>query len=150
MTRVWLVLMLIFGALIAQENESNDPRAIIEKIRIYRLTEELDLTTEQAIEFFPRLRELQKIDADFRTQQKAILNNLRVLVGSADQEDEIVESLNRFEVILKERVERQLRKMKEIRNMLTPSQQAKYLIFQDDFEREIRRMIKEVKRLRPQ
>jgi hypothetical protein len=150
MIRVWLVLMLISGTLIAQENASNDPRAIIEKIRIYRLTEELDLTTEQAIEFFPRLRELQKIDADFRTQQQAILNDLRALVGGESQEDAIVESINRFEVILKERVERRLHKMQEIREMLTPSQQAKYLIFQDDFEREIRRMIKEVKKLRPQ
>jgi hypothetical protein len=150
MTRVWFVLMLILGSLIAQENESNDPRAIIEKIRIYRLTEELDLTTEQAMEFFPRLRELQKIDADFRTQQKVILDDLRALVGDESQEDEIVESLDRFEVILKERVERRLHKMQQIRGMLTPSQQAKYLIFQDDFEHEIRRMIKEVKKIRPQ
>jgi hypothetical protein len=148
--RVWIILMVIFGTMVAQENESSDPRAIIEKIRIYRLTEELDLTTEQAMEFFPRLRELQKIDAEFRDQQKVILDDLRALVGSAAQEKEIVESLNRFEVILKEKVERQLSKMKEIREMLTPSQQARYLIFQDDFEREIRQMIKEVRKLRPQ
>lgn len=150
MKRVWVLLMAICGILIAQESESNDPRAIIEKIRIYRLTEELDLTTEQAIEFFPRLRELQKIDADFRIQQKAILNDLREQVESEAQQEDIVESINRLEIILKERVERRLDKMKEIRNMLTPSQQARYLIFQDDFEREIRQMIKEVKRLRPQ
>ena len=150
MTRVWIMLMAIFGTMVAQENESSDPRAIIEKIRIYRLTEELDLTTEQAIEFFPRLRELQKIDADFRNQQKAILDDLRTMVGSEAYEEEIVESLNRFEIILKEKVERQLSKMKEIRKMLTPSQQARYLIFQDDFEREIRQMIKEVRKLRPQ
>jgi hypothetical protein len=150
MMRVWIILMVIFGTMVAQENESSDPRAIIEKIRIYRLTEELDLTTEQAMEFFPRLRELQKIDAEFRDQQKVILDDLRALVGSAAQEKEIVESLNRFEVILKEKVERQLSKMKEIREMLTPSQQARYLIFQDDFEREIRQMIKEVRKLRPQ
>ena len=148
--RVLFILLVIFGTLVAQENESNDPRAIIEKIRIYRLTEELDLTTQQAIEFFPRLKELQKIDADFRSQQKAILDDLRDMVRSKAQEEEIVESLNRFEVIFKERVERRLGQMKEIRNMLTPSQQARYLIFQDDFEREIRQMIKEVRKLRPQ
>jgi hypothetical protein len=149
MKRIFIILPLLFGTVIAQENDTDDPRAIIEKIRIYRLTKELDLTTEQAILFFPRLNELRKIDTDFRTEQKAVLDDLRVLIQNEGQDKEIMESLNRYEVILKDKVERQLGKMNEIRKMLTPSQQAKYLIFQDDFEREIRRMIKEVKRVRP-
>jgi len=49
MKRVLVVLLFLLGILIAQENETDDPRVIIEKIRIYRLTRELDLTTEQAI-----------------------------------------------------------------------------------------------------
>ena len=62
---------------------------------------------------------------------------------------EIKESLGAYEKILRDRVERQITKMREIQTMLTPSQQAKYLIFQDEFEREIREMIKEVKRVQP-
>jgi hypothetical protein len=146
---IFVLLPLLFVTVLAQKNEADDPRAIIEKVRIYRLTKELDLTTEQAIQFFPRLKELQKIDSGFRAQQKALLDNLRVLVQEGAQDQEITESLKRYEVILRDRVERQLGKMKEIRKLLTPSQQARYLIFQDDFEREIRQMIKEVKKIRP-
>jgi isoleucyl-tRNA synthetase len=149
MKRVLAILLVLFGVMIAQEDEKSDPRAIIEKVRIYRLTQELDLTTEQAIQFFPRLRELQKIDTDFRTEQKALLEDMRSLIEEKAEEKEILQSLNRYEVILKDKVERQLEKLREIRKMLTPEQQAKYLIFQDDFEREIRRMIKEVRKLQP-
>ncbi len=141
--------ILLFTVAVAQENEASDPRAIIEKIRIYRLTQELDLTTEQAIQFFPRLGELQKIDADFRVRQKDLLQELRGLVRNEAQDDEILRSLKQYEILLKDKVEQQLEKLKEIRVLLTPAQQAKYFIFQDDFEREIREMIKEVKKIRP-
>ncbi|KPL12954.1 hypothetical protein AMJ74_05895 [candidate division WOR_3 bacterium SM1_77] len=65
------------------------------------------------------------------------------------EQKEILKSLSRYETIFKEKVERQLSKMGEIRELLTPVQQARYLIFQDEFEREIRRMIKEVRKLKP-
>jgi len=149
MKRVLIVLPFLLGILIAQENETDDPRVIIEKIRIYRLTRELDLTTEQAIKFFPKLNELQKIDKDFRARQEEILDNLKAMIHEDAEQKEIMKSLSRYETIFKEKVERQLSKMGEIRELLTPVQQARYLIFQDEFEREIRRMIKEVRKLKP-
>jgi len=149
MQRILVSLAVLSVLLIAQEDEVNDPRAIIEKIRIYRLTKELDLTTEQAIEFFPRLNELQKIDKDFRAQQVEIIASLKELVRGEAEDGEIQQSLSRYEALLKDKVERQLSKLKEIRGVLTPGQQAKYLIFQDEFERDIREMIKEVRKLQP-
>jgi hypothetical protein len=144
-----LVLLLTVAVTHAQESEAQDPRAIIEKVRIYRLTSELDLTTEQAVELFPKLNELQKIEREFRDQQMKIIEHLREQVGTSAPDTEIIKSLSRYEGIFKERLERQLKKMREIKKMLTPSQQARYIIFQDEFEREIREMIREVKKLRP-
>ena len=150
MIRSLVLLTIVLAISFAQDNETNDPRAIIEKVRIYRLTKELDLTTEQAIEFFPKLNELQKVDREFRNTQQKILGELRILVRDSAPDIEIIESLTKYEDALKNRVERQILKIKELRKMLTPNQQARYLIFQDEFEREIRRMIKEVRRLHPQ
>ncbi len=148
--KAFIVFFLILVALShGQESDSRDPREIIEKVRIYRLTKELDLSTEQAIEFFPKLNELQKIDNEFREQRREILVHLKELLGTGAPDNEITESLGAYERILRDRVECEINKMREIRTMLTPSQQAKYLIFQDEFEREIREMIKEVKRLQP-
>lgn len=144
-----LVLLLTLTVTHAQESGAQDPREIIEKVRIYRLTRELDLTTEQAVELFPKLNELQKIEREFRDQQLAIIEHLREQVGTSAPDTEIIRSLGRYEGIFKERLERQLKKMGEIKKMLSPVQQARYIIFQDEFEREIREMIREVKKLRP-
>ncbi|UCD19293.1 MAG: hypothetical protein JSU64_07720 [candidate division WOR-3 bacterium] len=145
--RIVLVMLSIIVAV--GFGQENDPRAIIEKVRIYRLTKELDLTTEQAVELFPKLSELQKIEREFRNQQLEIIEDLKKQVGGNAPDVDIIKSLTRYEGIFRERIERQLSKMGEIRKMLTPSQQARYIIFQDEFEREIREMIKEVKKLRP-
>ncbi len=149
MKRFLVVLTILFAISFAQNNEKHDPRVIIENVRIYRLTKELDLTTEQAIEFFPKLNELQKVDREFRSKQQQILGELRILVQDSAPDIEIIETLTRYEDIFKGRVERQVMKRQELRKMLTPNQQARYLIFQDEFEREIKRMIQEVKRLHP-
>lgn len=149
MKRFLVVLTILFAISFAQNNEKHDPRVIIENVRIYRLTKELDLTTEQAIEFFPKLNELQKVDREFRSKQQQILGELRILVQDSAPDIEIIETLTRYEDVFKDRVERQVMKRQELRKMLTPNQQARYLIFQDEFEREIKRMIQEVKRLHP-
>lgn len=149
MKRFLVVLTILFAISFAQNNEKHDPRVIIENVRIYRLTKELDLTTEQAIEFFPKLNELQKVDREFRSKQQQILGELRILVQDSAPDIEISEILTRYEDVFKGRVERQVMKRQELRKMLTPNQQARYLIFQDEFEREIKRMIQEVKRLHP-
>lgn len=149
MKRLLVIICLLFVISFAQGNETNDPRAIIEQIRIYRLTKELDLTTEQAYVFFPKLNELQKIDQEFRAEQQAILKELRVLIQNDSREAEILNSLSRYEGIFRDRVERQINKLREIRDMLTPNQQAKYLLFQDEFEREIRQLIKQVRKRHP-
>lgn len=149
MKRFLVVLTILFAISFAQNNEKHDPRVIIENVRIYRLTKELDLTTEQAIEFFPKLNELQKVDREFRSKQQQIMGELRILVQDSAPDIEIIETLTRYEDVFKDRVERQVMKRQELRKMLTPNQQARYLIFQDEFEREIKRMIQEVKRLYP-
>jgi len=49
-----LILLGLAVLSFSQTFDENDPRAIIEKVKIYRLTKDLDLTTEQAILFFPK------------------------------------------------------------------------------------------------
>jgi Spy/CpxP family protein refolding chaperone len=142
-----LTVVVVFAP--SQESETPDPGEIIETIRIYRLTNELDLTTEQAVEFFPKLNELQKIENEFHQRRQEILHNLREQLASGAPDKEIRESLDAFEKTIRERVDRKIEKMREIRTLLTPRQQAKYLIFEDEFERDIREMIKEVKKSRP-
>jgi Spy/CpxP family protein refolding chaperone len=139
------LLTICFG----QPFHEKDPRAIIEKVRIYRLTQELDLTTEQAMVFFPKLTELQNIEKDFAKEKMQILHKLKDLIRDEIDEEEILKTVSRYEAVQKKKFEEQIKKIKEMWQILTPVQRAKYLIFQEEFNREIREMIKEIKKHRP-
>jgi len=143
------IILLCLGVLsFSQHFDEKDPRAVIEKVRIYRLTQELDLSTEQAMKFFPKLNEFQKIEREFNKQRMDIIFELKALIMSNADDQKISEVVNRFEELQKEKFKKQFAKMKEMWEILTPVQRAKYLIFEDEFNREIREMIKKVKKLR--
>ncbi len=144
--------LLIFLGLtvfcLAQPFNDDDPRAIIEKVKIYRLTQELDLTTEQAVRFFPKLNDLQKIERKFGEDKMRIIHGLKELLKEHASDEKILEVVAKFEELQKDKLTKQIEKMKEIWQILTPVQRAKFLIFQEEFNREIREMIKKIKKHR--
>ncbi|UCC11697.1 MAG: hypothetical protein JSW02_10155 [candidate division WOR-3 bacterium] len=143
-----LFLLMLAPLLIAQSADEQDPRAIIEKIRIWRLTQELDLSTEQTAMLFPKLNELRKIEKTYNEQKRRILVELKDLLDRKASDEELTEVLSRYQEMNRQKMEVQIAKMAEIKKILTPVQQARYLIFEDEFNREIREMIKEVKKLK--
>lgn len=142
-----IFLFMPLMVLVAPEPyDKKDPREIIEKVRIYKLTEALDLTEEQATKFFPHLREMRKSEQEFQKQRLELIQKLRDLIKTNAREDEIVNILNRFQEIQKKRVAAQMKEIENLRQILTPLQQGKFLIFQEDFEREIRELIRKVRK----
>lgn len=143
-----VILLGLIAISSSQPFNNEDPRAIIEKVRIYRLTQELDLTTEQAMEFFPKLHELQKIEKTFRQKKIQILFELRNLLKNDADDKEILIVVSKYEDIQRKKIEDQIEKIKEMWKILTPVQRAKFLIFQEEFDDEIRKMIRQVKKHR--
>jgi hypothetical protein len=151
----WLVLIVPFVSLFGQgpmpppEPGEKDPRAIIEKVRIYLLTEKLDLSTEQAVKFFPKLNELRKIEDDFQKERMEIMVRLENQVADKASEKDLRQTLDGFENLIKTKADKDKKIRDELKNVLTPVQQAKFLIFQTKFEKEIRDMIREIRGNRP-
>ncbi len=143
-----LVLLALITVCFAQPFDDQDPRAIIEKVKIYRLTQELDLTTEQAVVFFPKLNELQKIKREFGEGKMEIINELKKLIDNDGSQEAILEQVSKYEKLLQDKLTKQMNKMKELLKILTPIQRAKFLIFQEEFNKEIREMIKNIKKHR--
>ncbi len=142
-----ILLFLPVLMLVAQEPyDKKDPREIIEKVRIYKLTEALDLTEEQTTKFFPHLKEMRKTEQEFQKQRLELIQKLRDLLKNNAPEQEIVNVLNKFQEIHKKRITAQMKEIEDLRQILTPVQQAKFMIFQEDFEREIRELIREVRK----
>ncbi len=143
---IFLGCMIIFST--ARPLKEGDPREIIEKVRIYKLTRELDLTTDQATKFFPRLNEFQKTEKEFREKKAEIVDELKNLLKKSAPEEKIIPLLREYEDVLKEHARVRLKKIKEMWQILTPVQRAKYLIFETEFRQEIKQMIKEIRRHR--
>jgi Spy/CpxP family protein refolding chaperone len=143
-----LILLGLAIVCFAQPFDDQDPRAIIEKVKIYRLTQELDLTSEQAVVFFPKLNELQKIEREFGEGKKEIIDELKKLVADNAPEEKILEQVAKYEKLHKDKLTKQMNKIKELWKILTPLQRAKFLIFQEEFNKEIREMIKKIKKQR--
>jgi Spy/CpxP family protein refolding chaperone len=143
MKKLWVIGMILIAAAVYAVDD--DPRAIIENVRIYRMTKELDLSSEQAIELFPKLKELQKAEQQFTEEKTRILNGLRDRISRGSTDQEILSLLDEFENAHRRRLENLVARTKDMFEILTPTQRAKFLIFQDDFNREIRELIKKVK-----
>ncbi len=142
------ILLVLVAVCFSQEFNEGDPRAIIEKVKIYRLTQELELTTDQADKFFPKFHELQNIEKEFGKEKMRILSELKKMVSEDVAEKEIIIVVSKYKDAQRKKAEEQTRKLEEVWRVLTPVQRAKYLIFQEEFNREIREMIKEIKKHR--
>ncbi|KPJ72472.1 hypothetical protein AMJ52_06205 [candidate division TA06 bacterium DG_78] len=143
-----IVLLVLMSMAFSQSFDESDPREIIEQVKIYQITKKLGLTSEQAMQFFPKLNELREIDKDFRQKKLDALHELRNLMNSGASDKEMQKVIDEYEEAWYKKNEDQRKKFHEMRNILTPVQQGKYLIFLDEFEAEIRALIQEIKKQR--
>ncbi len=120
-------------------------RGKIDALRMWRLTTELDLDEGSAARLFPLLNRYDKkraeIQRDIRLNMMALRKALR-----EERHEELRAILQRLEDKHRElqRVEEDERQ--ELRRILTVEQQARYLIFQHEFNREIQNIIAKAKR----
>jgi Spy/CpxP family protein refolding chaperone len=121
-------------------------RKRIELIRMWKLTEELDLTEETGAKLFPVLR---KYDEKWIKLQEARRNSIKglrkALNDEATPDEEIeaaIDNVARNAVAMSELLRQQNR---ELKGILSPRQRAKFILFQRRFQREIRRMIAEAR-----
>ncbi len=141
-----IIFLGLISLCFSQEFDEKDPRVIIEKVKIWRITQELDLTTEQAEKFFPRLHEFSKIEREFHDERMHILTELAKLLEKNAAEEEITKVINRYDDVYRKKSENEIQKLEEMWQVLTPVQRAKYVIFEEKFIKEIRDMIREIKK----
>lgn len=146
--RIMMSLLTFLVLLFAQNFDAKDPRAIIEEVRIWRITQELDLTSDQATRLFPKLHEFRKVESDFRKQRVQLLSEMRNLLHRGASNQELQKVIEQYQAVHIKKIEQEVRSLKEMEKILTPVQQAKFLIFEDEFTREILDMIKHIKKMR--
>jgi Spy/CpxP family protein refolding chaperone len=124
------------------EERREEVRKKIEAVRIWRLTEELELDTNSIAKLSSLLSSLDRKRRDTMREQMEAMRDLRSLLKAAKPDETKIKSL--LEKIEKNHNEMQSvrnRELKSLKEILTVEQQARYLLFQQDFQREMRSMI---------
>jgi len=144
--KFFLFLFLISGLAYPQPLPKERVREQIETIRMWKLTEALNLSQEQSMRFFPLFNQWEREKRQLDLEGDRLLDEMKlVLKKERLKEKEIRTLLERLEENRVRRREGQKDFWLQASEILTLRQRAEYLIFQRDFERRIREIIKGIR-----
>jgi Spy/CpxP family protein refolding chaperone len=131
-----------------QEMKEEDPHKLIEAIKIWKISEFLDLDDEQMATFFPKLKKIEKHRRESFKERHDILEKLHKQLDKKESDETIRKTIDELLSFERQSREREEELREEVMSVLTVTQQAKLLIFEERFEREIRNIIKEMRKER--
>lgn len=122
-------------------------RKRMETLRMWRLTEALNLDEKASAQIFPILNRFDKKRYELEDSLREGMRDLRESLRNK-KEDQIKKILNKLE-----QDHRALQSLKqdewaELKKTLTVEQQARFIIFLTEFEREVRKLIAEARERR--
>lgn len=121
-------------------------RRNIENMRIWKMMQFLELSTEQSTKFFPIFNGFQRKREKLEEERGEMMRRLGELVESeAEHESEIRRLMSGLVKNRERMVSRQDEFRREAGKVLSLKQQAKLFIFEERFRREMHRMIEDVK-----
>jgi chromosome segregation ATPase len=132
----------------------------IEKFKMIRLIEVLDLPEESAVRFTVKANEHEKLLRDLRKMQAEMQEKLDEYLKKAEEAaknkvqyekklKELQKQLDQFEENRGKMLDEEKRFLKELKELLNSEQMAKYYLFQRDFEKELREAMKRLRKDMP-
>jgi Spy/CpxP family protein refolding chaperone len=141
------ILIFFAGSLLAQPPMDKEKiRERIETLRLWKMIEFLDLSPEQSDEFLPLFHKFQKARRESEMTRGELFKDLKDEVDSEEpDEKKITLILSKLEKN-KEEIEREKESFLEnSRKVLTPIQEAKFILFEHIFEMELKKTIKNLR-----
>jgi len=121
-------------------------RENIETLRMYKLLEALDLTSEQSTEFLPALKEFQDAKRKFQEDREAFLRELADALQSEEADEKKLEqTLAALERVREEFQAEFVKFLTKARATLTLQQRARLQLFEERFERRLRDSIRRMR-----
>jgi len=118
----------------------------VETLKMWKLTEALDLTEEQAAVIFPAMREFREQQDSTRKRLGYLTDELRdKLISNADS-TEILGIIDEILSLKRQENENELEFMNKTRSVLSAEQQAKYILFEQEFRKKMMKIIREMHR----
>lgn len=156
MKRLILVFAILFAApLMAQPMEpGGGPGSIpgkramemIAAMRIVRMRDQLGLNDQQVAAIMPKLSRRDSLARTyFETQRKDLELLKQELAKNSPSQSKLSEIMNRMKKREEENQDATAKIRDEILSVLSVEQQARFIIFEVEFEHEVRRMIDQVR-----
>jgi len=121
-------------------------RENIETLRMYKLLEALDLTSDQSTQFLPALKEFQDAKRKFQDDKRALLKELEDALESEQiDEKKLRQTLAALESTREEFQGEFVKFLGKARAMLTLQQRARLQLFEERFERRLRDSIRQIR-----
>lgn len=121
--------------------EEQDLRALVETVKMARLTKELGLNDEQAVLLVRKYDEVRERLASLNRERQQLLRELREAVRAGKPEAEIERALDKLVAHDRKIAETRTKVYEEIGKDLTATQRAKLYVFMNDFENDMRRLV---------
>jgi hypothetical protein len=119
-------------------------RERVNTMRMWKLTEYLDLSEEQADKFFPRTREHQKEADEFVVQRRDLYDDFRKKIDEGKVNDRDVDQfLDEMARLEKAQIDLRMNHIRGFKDVLSDEQLAKFAIFQERLRRELRQRLGE-------
>jgi len=141
--------LLISCNFFAQPGKSKGPGGQyserMEMMLIWKLTDELELTEDQAENFFPLMRSHQKDVMELRRQEKLMFEPMYNKIKSGDKinQSEVNNLLNEISAIDKKKSKTRIDFIERSGDVLEPQQQLKLLMFEPKMKSEVQREMRE-------
>jgi len=122
-------------------------RERLQTVKIWRLTEEVGLTSEQSEKFFPLYNQHQKAIDELEIKRGEILNRLENLAENDNsQNSEISDAMAAFERSSQDLIQEKVRFFNELSKVLDTRQKARWLVFEERFKQRIQEIIQDIRR----
>ncbi len=124
------------------DEKREEIRKKVEAVWVWKVTEALALDEATAAKFLPSVSSLKKKHRELRREKRHTLQELLVTLQSHDPDaKKLRASLNRIEKNRDLRHRLRKEEFRAAKRFLTLEQQARYVLFQREFRREMRGMI---------
>jgi len=119
----------------------------IKTVKIWKLTEELDLTTEQSQAFFPIYNKFDEDRKNMEEERMQLMMELRELTAQEKpDEKKVIEMLNKFDEFDTRIKEQRAKFRKDIEGILTVTQIGRLYVFEMNFMHQMREIIQDARR----
>ena len=144
----WLVVGILWMNSPLLRGEDSKTLERLQQVKNVRMIEMLDLTEDQSVRFFARLHEHNRMKEELKKEKSAGLEKIERLLRNRAADEELRSMFTEILAIDAKLCEQERNFFQSLQDLLAVEQQAKFLLFDRQFQKELFDSLNEIRRQR--